>query len=112
MPRVGNANRARAKLRETAVIPVSTPLVRLYSEYMHAEYGGIDSDYVFVNLFAEPAGQPLGYPAVHKLIGRIAERTGIAFTAHMLRHYVDGWVMWPAAASPLVAEPRVLVPAT
>jgi hypothetical protein len=28
------------------------------------------------------------------------------------RHYVDGRVMWPAAASPLVAEPRVLVPAT
>ena len=45
-----------------------------------------DSDYVFVNLFAEPAGRPLGYPAVHKLIGRIAGRTGIAFTAHMLRH--------------------------
>ena len=31
---------------------------------------------------------------------------------HTLRHYVDGRVMWPAAASPLVAEPRVLVPAT
>jgi hypothetical protein len=28
------------------------------------------------------------------------------------RHYVDGRVMWPAAGSPLVAEPRVLVPAT
>ena len=68
------------------MIPVSTPLVRLYSEYMHIEYGDIDSDYVFVNLFAEPAGQPLGYPAVHRLIGRIAKRTGVAFTAHMLRH--------------------------
>ena len=31
---------------------------------------------------------------------------------HVLRHYVDGRVMWPAAGSPLVAEPRVLVPAT
>ena len=31
---------------------------------------------------------------------------------HDIRHYVDGWVMWLAAASPLVAEPRVLVPAT
>jgi integrase len=86
VPRAGNANGARAKLREAAVIPVSTPLVRLYSEYMHIEYGGIDSDYVFVNLFAEPVGQPLGYPAVHRLIGRIAKRTGVAFTAHMLRH--------------------------
>ena len=86
VPRAGNANGARAKLREAAAIPVSTPLVRLYSEYMHIEYGDIDSDYVFVNLFAEPAGQPLGYPAVHRLIGRIAKRTGVAFTAHMLRH--------------------------
>ena len=51
MPRADNANRARAKLRSAAVVPVSTPLVRLYSEYMHAEYGDIDSDYVFVNLF-------------------------------------------------------------
>ena len=42
VPRAGNANGARAKLREPAVIPVSTPLVRLYSEYMHAEYGDID----------------------------------------------------------------------
>jgi integrase len=31
---------------------------------------------------------------------------------HDLRHYVDGRVMWPEAASPLVAEPRGLVPAT
>ncbi len=31
---------------------------------------------------------------------------------HVLRHYVDGWVMWLAAAYPLVAEPRVPVPAT
>jgi len=86
VPRAGNANGARAKLRETAVIPVSVPLVRLYSEYMHAEYGGIDSDYVFVNLFAGRVGQPLSYPAVRWLIGRIAARTEIAFTAHMLRH--------------------------
>jgi len=68
------------------VIPVSTPLVRLYSEYMHAEYGDIDSGYVFVNLFAEPVGQPLRYRTVHQLMGRLAERTGVAFTAHMLRH--------------------------
>ena len=86
VPRAGNANGARAKLREPAVIPVSTPLVRLYSEYMHAEYGDIDSDYVFVNLFAEPVGQPLCYRTVHQLMGRLAERTGVAFTAHMLRH--------------------------
>ena len=31
---------------------------------------------------------------------------------HVLRHYVDSRVMWPEAASALVAEPRGLVPAT
>jgi integrase len=86
VPRVDNANRARAKLRSATMIPVSVPLVRLYSEYMHIEYGEIDSDYVFVNLFSGSIGQALTYPTVHRLIGRIAARTGIGFTAHMLRH--------------------------
>jgi integrase len=85
VPRAGNANGARAKLRSAAVVPVSVPLVRLYSEYMHVEYGGI-SDYVFVNLFGGRVGAAMTYPAVHQLIGRIAARTGIGFTAHMLRH--------------------------
>jgi site-specific recombinase XerD len=37
---------------------------------------------------------------------------GATISPHILRHYVEGRVMWPAASSPLVAEPRVLVPAT
>jgi integrase len=86
VPRDDNANGARAKMRSAAVIPVSTPLVRLYSEYMHVEYGEIDSDYVFVNLFAGRIGEPLSYPTVHRLIGRLGTRTGITFNAHMLRH--------------------------
>ena len=86
VPRADNANGARAKVRSAAVVPVSTPLVRLYSEYMHTEYGGIDSDYVFVNLFGGRIGAAMTYPAVHQSIGRIAARTGIGFTAHMLRH--------------------------
>ena len=53
---------------------------------MHVEYRDLDSDYVFVNLFAGRIGQPMGYPTVEELIGRIAARTGIAFNAHMLRH--------------------------
>ena len=84
--RPGNASGARAKLREAAVIPVPAPLVRLYPEYMHAEYGDLDCDYVFVNLFGGRIGQPLCYPTVHRLAARISARTGIAFTVHMLRH--------------------------
>jgi len=75
VPRPDNANRARAKVRSPQTVPVSTPLVRLYSEYMHVEYGEIDSDYVFVNLFAGKIGEPMSYPTVHELIGRIAART-------------------------------------
>ncbi len=97
VPRADNANGARAKVRSAAVVPVSAPLVRLYSEYMHVEYGDTDSDYVFVNLFGGQVGAAMTYTAVHKLIGRIAARTGTGFTAHMLRHYVDGRVMWPEA---------------
>ena len=54
VPRADNANGARAKLRSPAVIPVTAGLVRAYSDYMHAEYGDVDSDYVFVNLWAGP----------------------------------------------------------
>jgi integrase/recombinase XerD len=86
VPRTDNANGARAKTRSRAVIPISVPLVRLYSAYMHGEYGQLDSDYVFVNLWAHPYGHPLSYQAVHKLLCRLRDRTGIEFTAHMLRH--------------------------
>ena len=86
VPRGDNANGARAKLRSPAVVPVSAPLVRLYSDYMHAEYGDVDSDYVFVNLWAGRVGQPMTYAAVHKLVGRLQARSGVDFTLHMLRH--------------------------
>jgi len=86
VPRGDNANGARAKCVSPATVPVSAPLVRLYSDYMHTEYGAIDSDYVFVNLWSAPVGRPLRYQAVAKLVGRLRARTGIAFTPHMFRH--------------------------
>jgi len=86
VPRSDNANGARAKTIDASTIPISAGLVRLYSAYMFDEFGDLDSDYVFVNLFAEPIGQPLRYQAVHKLVGRLRARTGIDFTLHMLRH--------------------------
>ncbi len=59
IPRNDNANGARAKTRTVTTVPVSTALVRLYSDYMHTEFGDLDCDYVFVNLWAEPIGRPL-----------------------------------------------------
>jgi integrase len=86
VPRVDNANGARAKTRSVHVIPVTAALVRLYSEYLHTEYGDLDSDYVFVNLWSDPRGQALRYSAVADLVARIRAHTGIFFTLHMLRH--------------------------
>lgn len=86
VPRRDNANGARAKTLEEHTIPISAGLVRLYTGYMFDEYGECDSDYVFVNLFAEPYGRPLRYQAVHQLVRRLRARTGICFTLHMLRH--------------------------
>ena len=53
---------------------------------MHSEYGDVDSDYVFVNLWSGRIGAPMTYSAVHELVGRIRARTGVEFTLHMLRH--------------------------
>jgi integrase/recombinase XerD len=86
VPRADNANGARAKCRDQHEIPVSAGLVRLYTEYLFDEYGDVDSDYVFVNLFAPPVGSPLRYSAVAGLVCRLRARTGIDFRLHMLRH--------------------------
>lgn len=86
VPRDDNANGARAKTRTTVTVPVSAPLVRLYSSYMHTEFGDLDSDYVFVNLWAHPVGRPMRYQTVAKLVARLRTATGIEFTPHLLRH--------------------------
>jgi len=84
-PRV-NANRARAKSGRSRTIPVSVELIRLWADYLAGEYLDTDSDYVFVNLFAEPRGQALTYPAVYDLVVRLRARTGIDFDPHWYRH--------------------------
>ncbi len=81
-----NANRARCKSGQQRAVPVSAALVRLYGDYLHAEYGDLDCDYVFVNLFAGPRGQAMSYPAVYDLVRRLRRRTGIDFDAHWFRH--------------------------
>lgn len=86
VPRDDNVNGARAKCREPVELPVSSSLIRLYSEYLHTEYGSLESDYVFVNLWSAPLGRPLRYDAVAKLVVRLRKRTGIDFNLHMLRH--------------------------
>jgi integrase/recombinase XerD len=80
-----NANGARAK-SGARTVPVGGELIRLYADYLHAEYGGIGSDYVFINIWAEPRGQAWSYPAVYDLVLRLRARTGLDFDPHWFRH--------------------------
>jgi integrase/recombinase XerD len=84
-PRV-NDNGARTKSRKPRTIPVSDQTIRLYGDYLHTEYLDLDSDHVFISLFAGPRGQAWTYAAVYDLIRRLRTRTGIDFDAHWARH--------------------------
>jgi site-specific recombinase XerD len=88
-----NDNGARAKAGRSRVIPASPELMRLYADYLNGEYGALDSDYVFVNLWAEPLGRPWTYPAVYDLVLRLRERTGIDFEPHQYRHTYATWLL-------------------
>jgi integrase/recombinase XerD len=67
--------------------------------------------HVFTRLAAPRRGLTPG--AMKYIVASAAGRSGTGrLSPHQLRHYVDGRVMWPEAASALVAERRVLVPAT
>lgn len=85
-----NANKARAKgwFRQ---VPVAPELVRAYSDYLHGEYGDLDCDYVFVNLFGPPIGAAMSYGSVYELTVRLRGRTGVEFGPHTFRHtYATG----------------------
>jgi integrase len=85
--RADNANGARVKGMKNRTVPVDVSLLDAYGDYMEGEYGTLDSDFVFVNLFREPRGAPMTRTNVKDLCARLRRRTGIAhFHAHTLRH--------------------------
>ena len=86
VPRDNNPNGARAKTTMTHEVCVSGELVRLYSDYMVDEYGPLENDFVFVNLWGRPRGHAMTKSGVNELTRSLRRRTGIAFTPHMLRH--------------------------
>jgi integrase len=65
-------------------------------------------------VFAHPlTGAPLDRHEVSRRFKAALKRAGVRQVRfHDLRHYVDGWVMWPAALFPLLGLPRVPIPAT
>jgi integrase/recombinase XerD len=62
-----NANGARAKSGGPTVL-VGAELIRPHADYLHGECASTDSDYVFINIWAEPHGQAWSYPAVYCLV--------------------------------------------
>ncbi|WP_435853572.1 tyrosine-type recombinase/integrase [Streptomyces sparsogenes] len=85
VPRL-NANGALTKSARSRTIPVSAELIRLYADYMHIEYGDLDSDYVFVNLWAAPHAHAMTYAAAYDLVRRLRRKTGIDYDPHWYRH--------------------------
>lgn len=86
VPREDNVNGARAKRRTPLALPLHETPARLYCRYLDEEYGDWDSDYVFINLWAGDLGAPMSYDSGRALVDRTSQATGIAFTAHVLRH--------------------------
>ena len=80
-----NANGARGKGGH-GWVPITGELVRLQSDYLHEEYGDLDSDYVFVNLWGGQIGRPMTYATVYDLVVRTRRQVGFDFTPHAFRH--------------------------
>jgi site-specific recombinase XerD len=87
VPRGDNVNGVRVKGLKPRVVPAGPVVFDAYADYMEAEYGSLDCDWVFVNLFRPPVGAPMTAGAVAKLVTRLRQWTGIVeFSPHALRH--------------------------
>jgi integrase/recombinase XerD len=87
--RRANANGSLAKSRFPRSIPVTTEVVDLYADYQFERSekpAGDRSDFVFVNLYKPPMGEPLRYHNTKKLFERLSETVGFGVSSHMFRH--------------------------
>jgi site-specific recombinase XerD len=102
---------------KTRHVPLGDNTAALLNAYL-AEYRlnapGHDDRAVFVNQH----GRKLSRGGIVWIIRKYQAMTGDAALAnaelspHVLRHYVDGWVMWPAGVFAVVGVSRGSVPAT
>lgn len=82
-----NDNGARVKRWKPRVVPAPAALFSGYGRYLDEEYGNLDSDFVFVNLWAAPRGHAMTYATARDVLLRLRQRTGMhGFTFHHLRH--------------------------
>lgn len=105
VPREDNVNGARVKGLKDRTVPVGTAVLDAYADYMESEYGLIDCDYVFVNLFRGQVGAPMSLDNAKGLCGRLAVRSGVAhFSAHALRHSYATRLLRAKVPAEVVAE--------
>lgn len=86
-----NANHAVAKSRNDRVVPVGVIVLAYYDRYLEERLGcptADGCDFVFVNLFHAPLGQPMTASAVRQRLRALSRGAGLARPVHphMLRH--------------------------
>ena len=91
MRRRQNVNNATSKSRADFHVPVDHQVLALYERYLNERDGcpaAERCDFVFVNLFREPLGQPMAVSSFGDLLTRLSRRAGLARNVHphMLRH--------------------------
>jgi integrase/recombinase XerD len=84
-----NSNGARVKNGKRRVVPVTRGFVNLYEQYRTDRdecRQALGSDFVFVNLYRAPLGEPMKLHALNDLFARLSRQVGTPVTPHMLRH--------------------------
>lgn len=69
-------------------LDVTPTLMNLYDDYFfeYLESDDVDTDFVLIQLSGVRKNRPLTYQTVNSLVKRLREKSGIHFTAHVLRH--------------------------
>ncbi|SFM02677.1 Site-specific recombinase XerD [Gracilibacillus orientalis] len=79
--------KSKTKAGEQRKVYISPETMNRFQDYIIDYHNdGIDTNYVFINLRGKNKGKPVQYWTLQALIRRINNKTGIDFTAHMLRH--------------------------
>lgn len=79
--------KSKTKAGEKRKVYISKETMNQFQDYIiDYHIDEIDTNHVFINLRGKNKGQPVKYWTLQALIKRINKKTGVDFTAHMLRH--------------------------
>jgi integrase/recombinase XerD len=106
--RRANPNGALAKSRVPRTVPASEAVLSAYADYRFErdELADDESEMVFVNLYHEPLGAPMGYRAAKGFFERLAKECGFPTRPHMMRHTAA--TNWIRAGVPLDVVQKLL----